>query len=186
MTWVDGVALGVVLVSAVIAFFRGFVRETLGVGAWVGAAIAALLAEPRVTPMLAPHVSPDWLATGLAIGGVFVLVLVVLKILIHFIANLVQRSLLGGVDRALGLVFGIARGAFILILAYIVGGLAMPDQARWPEEVRQARILPHAADGAAWLVGLLPPEFRPPLPDGTGRQPPSLEQLLRPPARDRT
>ncbi len=186
MTWIDGVALAVVLISAVIGLFRGFVRETLGVGAWVGAAVAGLLAEPQVTPLLAPHVSPDWLATGLAIGGVFVVVLVVLKIVIHVVANLVQRSLLGGVDRALGLVFGLARGAFVVILAYIVGGLAVPDQARWPAEVTGARALPYAADGAAWLIDQLPPEFRPPLPDGTGRQPPSLDQLLRPPARDRT
>lgn len=185
MTWVDGVALAVVLVSAVVAFFRGFVRETLGVGAWVGAAVAAIMAEPRVTPLLAPHVSPDWLATALAIGGVFVLVLVVLKVVIHAIANVVQRSLLGGVDRALGLVFGAARGAFIVILAYIVGGLAVPDPERWPEEVRQARFLPATADAAAWLAAQLPPDFRPPLP-GSGASQPSLDQLLRPPARNRT
>lgn len=186
MTWVDFVALAVVLLSAVIGFFRGMVREVLGVGAWVGAAIAALVLESRTTPLLAPHVSPDWLATALAIGGVFIAVLVVLKILIHFIANLVQRSLLGGLDRALGLVFGVARGAFIVILAYIVGGLAVPDRARWPAEVLEARALPYAADGAAWLIAQLPPDFRPPLPDGTGRNQPSLDQLLRPPARDRT
>jgi len=188
MTWVDFVALAVVLISAVIGFFRGMVREVLGVGAWVGATIGGLVAERQVTPLIAPHVSPEWLARALAIGGVFVVVLVILKILIHFVANIVQRSLLGGLDRALGLVFGVARGAFVVILAYIVGGLAVSDRARWPAEVIRARGLPYAESGAAWLIAQLPPEFRPPLPDasGTGRNQPSLDQLLRPPARDRT
>jgi membrane protein required for colicin V production len=186
MTWVDGVVLAVLLLSAGLAFFRGLVREVLGIGGWLGAIAAGLLALPISRPLLEPHVQPDWLATGLAIGGVFLVVLIILKVIVHWIAGKVQRSMLGGVDRALGLVFGLARGAFIVVLAYIVGALAMPDSDRWPEEVRQARSLPLAADGARWLAEQLPPEFRPPLPEGTGRQDPTMDQLLRPPARSRT
>lgn len=186
MTWVDGVVLAVLLVSAALAYFRGMVREVLGIGAWIGAAIVAVLAEPQAKPFADQYVQPDWLATGVAVGVVFVVVLVFLKVLIAWIAGKVQRSALGGVDRALGLVFGLARGAFIVVLAYIVGGLAMPATDRWPEEVRQARSLPLAADAARRVVELLPPDFRPRLPDGTGRNDPSLDQLLRPPARSRT
>jgi membrane protein required for colicin V production len=186
MTWVDGVVLVVLLLSAGLAYFRGAVREVLGIGAWVGALIVAVAVEPAVKPLADRYVQPEWLATGIAIGAVFLLVLIILKILIHWVAGKVQRSALGGVDRALGLVFGLVRGAFIVVLAYIVGGLAMPAADRWPEEVRQARSLPLAADGARWLVERLPPDFRPRLPEGTGRQDPSMDQLLRPPARSRT
>lgn len=186
MTWVDGVVLAVLLLSAGLAYFRGAVREVLGVGAWIGAILVAVFAEPQAKPLAMRYVQPEWLATGIAVGGVFLVVLVVLKILIAWIAGKVQRSALGGVDRALGLVFGFARGAFLVVLAYIVAGLAAPPADRWPEEVRQARFLPLAADGAAWVVAQLPPDFRPRLPEGTGRQDPSLDQLLRPPARSRT
>jgi membrane protein required for colicin V production len=186
MTWVDGVVLAILLLSAGVAYFRGAVREVLGVGAWVGAAIIGLLAEPVAKPFVAQYVQPEWLAIGIAVGAVFLVVLVILKVLIAWIAGKVQRSVLGGVDRAMGLLFGLARGAFIVVLAYIVGGLAVPATDRWPEEVRDARSLPLAADGARWVVDLLPPDFRPRLPEGTGRQDPSLDQLLRPPARNRT
>lgn len=186
MTWVDGVVLAVLLLSAGLAYFRGAVREVLGIGAWVGAVIVAVWFEPAVRPLAMRYVQPDWLATGIAIGAVFLVVLIVLKILIAWVAGHVQRSALGGVDRALGFVFGLVRGAFVVVLAYIVGGLAMPAAERWPEEVRQARSLPYAADGAAWVVAQLPPDFRPQLPTGTGRQDPSVDQLLRPPARSRT
>ena len=37
MTWFDLAMLGVLALSALLAFFRGFVREVLGVGAWAGA-----------------------------------------------------------------------------------------------------------------------------------------------------
>lgn len=186
MTWVDGVVLAVLLVSAGLAYIRGFVREVLGIGAWVGAAVLGVVALPRSRPLAEQYVQPDWLATGLAIGGVFIVVLLVLKVLIHWIASRVQASAVGGVDRALGFLFGLARGAFIVVLAYIVAGLVVPATETWPPEVLQSRSLPLAADGANWLVAQLPAEFRPALPDGTGRQDLPLEQLLRPPARSRT
>jgi membrane protein required for colicin V production len=185
MTWVDAVILAVLLLSAALAYFRGMVREVLGVGAWLGAAVGGILAAPAVTPMVEAYVQPDWLASGVAVGVVFLVVLVVLKILIHWLAGHVQRSALGGVDRALGFVFGLARGAFIVVLAYIVGGLAVPALERWPDPVRQARALPLAADGARWVVDKLPPDFRPLLPE-QGAQQPGLEQILRPAARSRT
>lgn len=185
MTWVDGVVLVVLLVSAALAYFRGLVREVLGVGAWVGAVVLAILAEPTIRPMVEPHVQPTWLATGIAVGAVFLVVLLVLKILIAWIAAKVQRSALGGVDRALGMVFGLARGAFVVVLAYIVAGLVLPDVRQWPEPVRQARALPPTADAAAWLVARLPADFRPLLPQGAGGTDPGMDQLLRPPARSR-
>jgi membrane protein required for colicin V production len=186
MTWVDFVVLAVLLLSGVLALFRGLVHEALAVGAWIGAVLAGIVAEPRLKPLIAAHVQPDWLATGLAIGGVFLVVLVILQILIAWIAGKVRRSALGGVDRALGFLFGLARGALIAVLAYIIGGLAVPATERWPAEVREARFLPITADGAAWLVAQLPPDFRPRLPEGAVRSPPGIEQLLRPPARERS
>lgn len=185
MTWVDIVILAVCLLSAGLAYFRGLVREVLGVSAWAGAIIVAILAEPAFTPLASQYVEPSWLATGVAVGVVFLLVLVVLKLLIAWLAGHVQRSALGGVDRVLGLVFGLARGAFVVVIAYIVAGLVLPDSDRWPEPVRQARSLPFAAQGAAWVVAKLPDDFRPRLPEGTGRQEPTMDQLLRPPARSR-
>ncbi|MBU8536253.1 CvpA family protein [Falsiroseomonas tokyonensis] len=185
MTWVDAVVLAVLLLSAGLAYFRGLVREVLGIGAWAGAIVLALVAEPAVTPIMAQHIELPWLATGVAVGAVFLVVLIILKLLIAWLAGHVQRSALGGVDRVLGLVFGLARGAFVIVIAYIVAGLVLPATDRWPDPVRQARSLPLAAKGAAWVVEHLPEEFRPRLPEGTGRQDPSMDQLLRPPARSR-
>lgn len=187
MTWVDGVVLAVLAVSAVVAFFRGLVREALGVGAWIGAVLAALLLREPLAPLLErAGVEPPWVAEALGAAGVFLVVLLVLKLLIAAIARRVQDSVLGGVDRALGLVFGLARGAFLVVLAYILAGLVLPTPDRWPEAVRDARTLPLAAAGAGWLLAQLPPGIRPHLAEPPVRPAPTLEDLMRPPARNRT
>ena len=79
--WVDGVFLAVIAVSAILAFFRGFVREVLGIGAWAGALVAALLARPHVLPHVSPYVDPPWFADALGAGGVFLGVLIVLMVI---------------------------------------------------------------------------------------------------------
>ncbi len=186
MTWVDAVVLAVLAVSAVLAFLRGLVQEVLGVGAWIGAAALALILRPSVAPLLQGTVDPPWLADALAAGAVFLVVLIVLKVLIAFVARLVQNSVLGGTDRALGMLFGIARGAFLVILAYILGGMLLPATERWPEPVREARSLPLVIEGAQWLVAQLPTEYRPRVASPPARPIPTQEDFERPPARNRT
>ncbi len=164
MTWVDAAVLGVLALSALLAFLRGFVRELLGIGAWVGAGFAAAWGGPLARPQIAAWLKmPDFVAP-VAFGAVFLVVLVVLMILSRWISELVRGSVLGGLDRSLGLVFGIARGALLVVAAYILVGLLIPTD-RWPEPVLQARALPLVRDGAAKLQRILPDQYRPKLPD---------------------
>ena len=186
--WVDGVLLAVMAVSAILAFFRGLVREVLGIGAWAGALLAAFYeyTHKQLTTEIAPHVDPPWLAEALGAGAVFLVALIILMVIIHWIANQVQGSMLGGVDRTLGIAFGLARGAIAVVVTYIMMVVyVMPIPERWPEAVRQSRSLPVVADSAAWLVARLPEEFRPRLPDQPGRPAPSQEDLSRPPPSNR-
>ena len=84
------------------------------------------------------------------------------------ISNAVRGSALGGLDRTLGLVFGLARGAVLLSVAYIVAGFAIAVN-QWPPVVLEARSLPIVYRGAEWLAVQLPPPYRPvvaPLPAG--------------------
>ncbi len=185
MTWADLIVLAVLVVSAAMAFLRGFVEEVLGVGAWIGAALAGLALQPTVRPLLG-GIDPPWLADALAVAGVFLGVLVVLKIVIAIVARRVQDSALGSTDRALGLLFGLVRGAFLLVVAYILAGMVLPGVDKWPAVVRDARSLPLVASGADWVVAKLPPRFQPSVLVPPLRPGPSLEDLVRPPARNRS
>jgi membrane protein required for colicin V production len=185
MTWVDFAVLAVLVTSAVLAFLRGFVEEVLSVGAWVGAILAGLALQPRVVPLL-KGIDPPWLADAIAVAGVFLVVLIVLKLLIAYLARRVQDSILGSTDRALGLLFGLVRGAFLLVVAYILAGMVLPGVEHWPAAVRDSRSLPLVAAGADWVVARLPPRFQPSVLMPPARPGPSMEDLLRPPARNRT
>ncbi len=180
MNWVDGVCIAVLVVSGLLSFWRGFVREVLSIAAWAGAIIAGFAFRDSVRPFFEGFVDQPWLADGLAVGSVFLAVVVVMTFVVHWIAVRVEDSALGGLDRTLGAVFGIARGAFLVVLAYIVGGMALPHAERWPEPVREARFLPWVVDGARMTVDLLPAEYRPRVAEPPARAAPTQEELMRP------
>ena len=164
MTWVDAAVLGVLALSALLAFLRGMVRELLGIGAWVGAGLVALWGAPLARPQIAAWVQLPEFVGPVAFASVFLVALVLLMILSRWIAELVRGSILSGLDRSLGLVFGLARGALLVMMAYMLVGLLIPPD-RWPAPVLQARALPYVKDGAAMLQHALPEQYRPKLPD---------------------
>lgn len=174
MTWIDGAALAIVVISAAISAVRGFVREVLGVAAWVGAALAALHYFPPVQPYIAsllPATMKGYAVYG-AMAVVFLVVLILLSLVSALIGGLVRESALSGLDHSLGLLFGAARGAVIICIAYIALGFAEPA-AQWPAPVADARFLPAAYNGAKVLAGLLPKPYQPKVeaPPGPGAPP---------------
>lgn len=162
MNWVDLVVLAVLALSAVAGLVRGLVREVLGLAAW--AAALALASPwgfmPSVAPTMEARIADRNLADLAAFLAVFVPALITFWIVARLISNRVQRSAVGGLDRTLGLVFGLARGALLIAIAYILVGLAVPTE-QWPTPVLQARALPFAWQGASWAAAQLPSRYRP-------------------------
>ena len=178
MTWVDLVALAVLAVSALLAFMRGLVREVLGIGAWIGAGAAAYFGLPLARPQAEAWFGHAYWVDPATFAAIFVVTLIVLMIVAHVIGRAVRTSPLGGLDRTLGLLFGLARGAILVIFAYILAGWVVPP-AQWPEPVLHARAMQLAYSGATWTRSLLPAGFRPSvLAPPTGRTA-TEEDLLR-------
>jgi membrane protein required for colicin V production len=182
MTWVDGAALVIIILSAAISAVRGFVREVLGVGAWAGAGIAAIHFFPYVEPEIAsilPATMKNFTIYG-AMAVVFLVVLILLSLASALIGGAVRESALSGLDHSLGLLFGAIRGAFIICLAYIGLGLASPS-SQWPAPVANARFLPAAYTGAKTLADLLPKQYQPKIAPLPSPQPPTATTLMQQP-----
>ena len=162
MNWVDLAVLGVIVVSALLGLLRGLVREALGVAAWVLAAIAASPygAFPYAQPIARQHIADPGIADAVAFGAVFLVVLVVLLLIAGFGSRLVRGSVLGSLDRTLGLGFGVLRGGVLLATAYIVAGFVIAVE-QWPAPVLEARSLPLVHRGAEWIAAQLPPGYKP-------------------------
>jgi membrane protein required for colicin V production len=136
LTAIDGGAALIILVSSILAFSRGFVRELMAILGWIGAAIAAYYFAPGVQPLVKElPVVGDFLADSCelsvvaAFAGVFVIGLIVAALFTPLFSGAVQRSALGGVDQALGFLFGAARGILLIAIAFIVYDRVLSDQA---------------------------------------------------------
>ena len=171
MTWVDLVVFGFLAISGLLAFGRGFVREMLGIGAWIGAVTLAIVALPTMRVYVQTWFSkPDWV-DPISFVIVFLGSLIVLMIVASLLGRIVTRSALGGVDRTLGLVFGLARGAAVVVVAYILAQMVFPIE-RWPDAVLNARTLTPTYEAARWVRDQLPETYRPHTldPPPAGRQ----------------
>lgn len=127
LTAVDGGAALIIIISAILAFSRGLVRELMAILGWIGAAIAAFYFAPGVQPLVKElPVVGEFLSDScelsvvVAFAGVFVIGLIVAALFTPLFAGAVQRSALGGIDQALGFLFGAARGILLIAIAFIV------------------------------------------------------------------
>jgi membrane protein required for colicin V production len=151
----DIVVIVILLLSALLAFARGLVREVLSVGAWVGAAFATLMAFPHMVTLTQSLVRTEVMAKLLAGGSVFLATLVILSILSHQLSKRVRDSALSAIDRSLGFVFGIVRGGVLVCLAYLLVAWVFPP-AEQPVWLRDARTMPVIQSGANVLRRLVP------------------------------
>jgi membrane protein required for colicin V production len=151
----DLAVLGVIALSSIFAFARGFAREALSIVAWAGAALTTLYGFTHVYRFVVRFVTTPLLADLIAGAGLFVISLIVLTILTGYLARFVQSSALSPIDRTLGLIFGMARGVFLVSLAYLVLDISLPQNDR-PGWIKQAKSEPFLAQGAELLRGALP------------------------------
>jgi membrane protein required for colicin V production len=166
MNTVDIVVIAVVAISALIAFLRGFVREVLTIGSWLGASLVTLYGFPLLQPRFEQWISSK-LAADIVCGiSLFIGSLIVFSIISHMLARFVRGSALTAVDRSLGLLFGLVRGAILVSLAYML------IFALDPNILRGARTTPMMARGAEILRDMAPKELANDLPADLHLPPP--------------
>jgi len=159
VNFVDISVLAVLGLSTLFALSRGFVRELLSILSWVGATIITIFYYPTALPYAQAQIADELLAQIFTAVVLFVVSLFFLGFINHFISSRVQKSVLGPLDRALGLIFGIVRGVVVVALAYLAMTLIFPDPKERPEIITTAKSEPYAARAADYLISLLPPEL---------------------------
>lgn len=169
----DAIVLAAVLISSVIAFLRGFIRECLTIIGVVGGLAASYFAGPLLAPLMR-----GWLGVGddpekvkklfdivpmtvvadvCAYGAIFVVVVIVLSVLSHFLSAGAKAVGLGPVDRAMGVVFGIARAMLLVSLLYLPFYLLNDKEERdkWTF-MQDSKSRYYVEEGAALIARLIP------------------------------
>ena len=145
MTAFDFMVIGVVGLSMVAAFLRGFVRVFISLAAWIIAVVGAVRFAGVGGGML-----PDFgetPATRYVVAFVLILigVLIVGSVVGYFLSRLVQAAGLGFLDRALGAIFGIARGLLMAVILVLLAGVTAAPRMDWWQNALTSRPLTTAA-----------------------------------------
>lgn len=157
MNWVDFVIIGIIGVSVVVSFFRGFLREALSLLVW-GLAIYFSLAYYGALEPLLPSGYGLPSTVRLVLSGIAILlgVLIVGGIFTWIIGSIFDKSGMSGTDRVVGILFGGLRGvALVVIIVLIVSYLPFKDEPWW----KQSTVVPHFTEMAEWVNERLPDEI---------------------------
>lgn len=156
----DLVILLVLVLSGLLAFLRGFVAEVLSVAAWIGALVVAVYGYVHLQPLARQVVTFNATAADAAAGvALFVVALIVFTVLGRLMSGALTMAGLGAIDRSLGFLFGLLRGAVLVCLSYLLILWAVPDRSDHPAWLTGARALPLVEEGADLLWNLVPPHL---------------------------
>lgn len=158
MTYIDWILLGILVLSFAIGALRGLVFEVLSVFVWIAAFVLAQWFAPEVAAKLPMAGTAQSLRYAAGFVLVFVGTAFVAGLLVQLIKKMVAAVGLRPVDRTLGAIFGLLRGAILLLaIAVVINMTALRSQADW-----------QASQGATMLTELLT-RLKPLLPQDFGK-----------------
>ncbi len=158
-SYFDMIVFGIMLLSCLFAFFRGFVKEVLSLGAWLGAGVVTVYYFQDVAKWMEPHFKgKQMVAGGIAALGLYISCLVAFSLLNSLIMRFIKEgSDVGILDNSLGLFFGAFRGAVLVSLGYLIMSMVVPsDNEHAPEWLKHAATKPYAEHGAVLLARIAP------------------------------
>lgn len=153
MNWFDYAIIAVLALSVLVGVWRGFIGEVLALACWVLAFWVAWIFGPPLAEQFSASISVPSVRVMLAYALCFVAVLIAGAILGFLLRKLVSGSGLSGTDRLLGMVFGLVRGAALVVLLVLLMKFTPVVRDDWWQA---SRLLPTFENGARWVTARLP------------------------------
>ena len=136
MTTIDWAILITVLISTLFSIKRGFVKEALSLLTWIVALIVGRLFSTPLASLLVDYIETPGLRLTSAFVMLFVATLVVGAMVNHLLGELIRLTGLSGTDRLFGMVFGLARGLIVVVVAVAIIRLTPLAEDYWWQESR--------------------------------------------------
>ena len=154
LIWPDYIIITLIAVSTVISLFRGFVRESLALAGWILAIWVSMMFMHPMAIFLNPYLNlPPSILSLVAFSILFVITLILAALVSNLGAKLVDKTGLSGTDRAIGMLFGIARGILIVGVLVLLAGFTLVAQDPWWKE---SVLISHFQQLAVWMKEFLP------------------------------
>lgn len=116
---IDMIVLGILVFSILFALYRGLVSELLGISSWILAGFGALYSYTPMQPLMGKLIENEKIAGICGALLVALIILIIATIINSHINRKLRESSLSGLDRLLGLMFGLLRGILVIALLYI-------------------------------------------------------------------
>ena len=153
MSWIDLCIIGVIVLSALISLVRGFVKESISLVSWIVAGIIALRYYAPMADLLEPFIVSVTLRQWVGGGILFIVTLIVGAIVNFIVSQLVSKTGLSGTDKALGVVFGAARGVLIIAMLVLLASLTPMPEASWWQDSAMIGFFQQLAE---WIGSVIP------------------------------
>jgi len=152
VNWADYCIIAVLALSVLIGLWRGLISEVMALACWAAAFWVAWMFGDKLAALFTSIEVPS-VRLLLGYGLCFLGVLVAGALISFVLRKLVAGSGLSGTDRLLGMMFGLARGVLLVLLAVLLLGFTpFPRDPWW----QQSRLMPGFQNGAEWLAAKLP------------------------------
>jgi len=152
MNIADYIILGIIGISSLLSLRKGFTLEAISLATWVAAyAISKPFSVP-LAHLLTDYIDPPSARQPVAFALLFISTLIVGALIKHVSKEIVSASGLSAPDRLLGMCFGAARGAVIIIFCIsMVSRLTeIPQDPWWNESV----VIPHLLLVETWTTDM--------------------------------
>jgi membrane protein required for colicin V production len=153
MPIIDIVIIVAVAISVIIGIVRGFVKEAISIAALLVAIWAALYFGPSVGQVSESWIASQELQVWFGRILVFAVILSIGGLLGWGISKLVRLSILSGMDRLAGAVFGAARGVLLAALLVLAGEFAGFSNDEWWD---RSLLIPYLEQVAEWIKVMAP------------------------------
>ena len=151
-TWVDWAIIAIIAISSLISLRRGFFKEALSLLTWIIAGVVAWMFGGALSQHLTDFIETPSMRVIAACAILFIVTLLVEALINFLIGELIRVTGLSGTDRFLGMVFGAARGALLVVVLVGLVSLAPVQQDQWWQ---QSTLLPHFLMVADWSKNLI-------------------------------
>ena len=140
MAIIDWVIVGVLVISMLISYRRGFVKEAVSLVTWVAAVIISRFFGSEFAVLLEPHIETASVRMASAYLILFVGTLIAGGIVNFIVGEFVKMTGLTGTDRFFGMLFGLARGGIVVGVGVSLLHYVLPvEEDNW---YRQSQLIP--------------------------------------------
>ncbi|WPX96384.1 CvpA family protein [Candidatus Bandiella euplotis] len=125
MNYVDYTVVVVIAISGVFGLYRGFITSAVSLLGWVLAIVLTYQLYPQAEVYLSEHIKSKALVVIVASGGLLIALLIIFGIINSVLYKLIGDLKKSLIDRAVGLLFGLARGFFILSFLFLCFSISL-------------------------------------------------------------